>query len=390
MSNKWSSARVKGIKLSEIREVLTKVEAARRQGIEITNFSIGRPDFDTPDHIKNAAKDALDKGMVHYTASAGIPSLREAVCKRLAEDFKLVIDPDEVIITCGAAEAIYIALQSILDPGDEVVVHDPMYVYYKGWSFLGGAACTTIPLDEGKNYFLTADMLKKYITNNTKVLILNSPNNPTGQVFRKEDLLEIAKLANQHDLIVVSDDIYNYMLYDDTEYFPIARAPGMKERTLIIGSFSKSYAMDGWRIGYLAAPRSIISDAIKMNQHIVGCPNAFVQIGAQTALTASQDCVYEMVAEFDRRRKLLISCLDDIGMPCVRPKGAFYAFPSIKKYGMTSRAFSDFLLSEARVAVVPGDAFGAKGEGHIRISYSTSYEEIEQGMERVSEALKKL
>ena len=390
MSNKWSSKRVNGIKLSEIRAVFTKVEEARSKGIHVTNFSIGRPDFDTPKHIKKAAQEALESGLVHYTASAGIAPLREAICRRLEEDFGLQIQADEVIVSSGATEAIYIALQSVLNPGDEVIVPEPMYVYYAGWSHLGESKCVSIPLCEKDGFLLKAERLKDYISEKTKVLILNSPNNPTGQVYRKEDLLEIAKLAVEHDFLVISDDIYHHMVYDDLEYFPIAKAPGMKERTLIIGSFSKSYAMDGWRIGYLAAPRAIIADAIKMHQHIVSCPNTFVQHGAKSALTASQQCVKQMVAEFNRRRKLLISCMNDMDMPCVRPQGAFYAFPAIKKYGMTSQGFADFLLTEAQVAVVPGNAFGESGEGHVRISYSIPYEEIEKGMKRVAEAIEKL
>jgi aminotransferase len=390
MSDNWSSKRVQSLKFSEIREVVTKVEAAKKQGISITNFSIGRPDFDTPDHIKAAAKDALDRGMVHYTASPGILPLREALAARLEKDFQLAADPDEIIFSTGATEAIYIALQAILEPGDEVVVPEPMYVYYTGWSILGGAACVTVPLSEADDFLLTADRLKEFITEKTKVVILNSPHNPTGQVYRQEDLKEIAELAIARDFLVIADDIYNHQVFDDLTYYPIARFPGMKERTLIIGSFSKSYAMDGWRIGYLIAPKNIISGAMKMHQHIVSCPNAFVQLGAQAALEGPQDCVREMADEFDRRRKLVISCLDQIGLPCVRPRGAFYAFPSIRKYGMTSKDFSDFLLSEARVAVVPGSAFGHAGEGHIRIAYSTSYEEIEQGMERVGNAVRKL
>ena len=386
---KWLSERIQGIKLSPIREVMSKVEAAKQKGIAVTNFSIGRPDFDTPDHIKASTKSALDQGYVHYTASAGIPGLREAVCRRLGEDFELNISPSEVIITNGATEAIHIGLQSILNPGDVVIVPEPMYVYYTGWSFLGGAKCVSIPLSMEDEFVLKPDRLKDYISDKTKVLILNSPNNPTGQVYGKEDLLAIAELAVQHDIMVISDDIYNQMVYDEVNYFPIANAPGMKERTLIIGSFSKSYAMDGWRIGYLIAPQALIDQAMKMHQHIVSCPNSFVQFGAQTALEASQECVKEMVSEFDRRRLLILSCLDDMGIPYVRPKGAFYVFPAIEQYGMTSKAFSDFLLDEAQVAVVPGDAFGEAGEGYIRISYSTSYEEIEKGMERIKAALER-
>lgn len=390
MLNHWSSFRTKKIEPSKIREVLSKVEIAKKEGIEITNFSIGRPDFDTPLHIKEATKKALDNGLVHYGSSAGITELREAVCKRFQEDYQLSFDPEEVLITVGATEAIYVGLQCVLNPGDEVIVPQPMYVYYIGWSLLGGAECITMPLRWENNFFLKAEEVKKYITNKTKALIINSPHNPTGQLFEKKDLFKIAELAVKHNFLIISDDIYNYMLYDNAEYFNIAKVPGMKERTLIIGSFSKSYAMDGWRIGYLIAPRQIISDALKMHQHIVSCPNTFVQVGARAALIESQKSVHEMVDEFDRRRILLLSYLDEIGLSYVRPRGAFYVFPSVKKYGLTSKELSDFLLNVARVAVVPGDAFGPTGEGYIRLAYSTSYEEIEKGMERVRVALKRL
>lgn len=390
MDNGWSSKRVLGIKPSEIREVLAKIEYAQDRGVKIINFSIGRPDFDTPKHIKEAAKNALDQGLVHYTISAGTAELREAVCKRLQDDFCLDVGPEEVIITNGATEAIYIGMQSILNPGDEVLVPEPMYVYYNGWSFLGGAKCVSIPLKQSENFCLKAKNIRKYLTEKSKVLILNTPNNPTGQVYEKKEILKIAQLAVKHNFIVISDDIYNRMLYDECEYFPIANAPEMKERTLIVGSFSKVYAMDGWRIGYLIAPKQIISDALKMHQHIVSCPNTFVQVGAKVALTDSQDCVLLMMAEFDRRRRLLIDYLDEIGMLYTRPLGAFYAFPSIKRFEMSSKQFADFLLDKARVAVIPGDAFGPSGEGHVRIAYSTSYEEIEKGMERVWRAVKEL
>ena len=378
------------LKVSKIREVLSKVEDAKRKGVEITNFSIGRPDFDTPKHIKEAAERALDNGLVHYTASAGTMELREAICHRYHQDYRIAIDPGEILVTTGATEAIYIGLMSILNPGDEVLVPEPMYVYYRGWAFLGGARCVTIPLKEEDKFLLRAEGVKKYITDKTKVLILNSPHNPTGQVFQKEDLIGIAKLAIDHNFMIVSDDIYNNILYDDVEYCHIAAAPGMKERTLSIGSFSKSYAMDGWRIGYLVAPREVISEALKMHQHVVSCANTFVQAGAQVALTASQDCVKEMVSEFDRRRRLLMSCLDEIGFAYVRPRGAFYVFPSIKKLGLSSSQFMEFLFEGARIAVVPGDAFSPEGEGYVRMSYCLSCEDIEKGMERVRIALRKL
>jgi aminotransferase len=390
MSSRWLSERIKVIGFSKIREVMGRVEEAKRKGIKITDLSIGRPDFDTPRHIKDAAAKALADGRVHYTASAGTLELREAICRRFQEDHQLKIDPGEIIVTTGAAEAIFIGLMSVLDPGDEVLVPEPMYVYYAGYVFLGGAKCVPIPLKEENQFLLKAEDLEKYITEKTKLLILNFPHNPTGQILLREDLESIARVANRHNIMVVADDIYNGMLYDGVEYFPLAKAPGMKERTLTIGSFSKTYAMDGWRIGYLIAPRELISHALKLHQHVVSCPNTFVQVGAQAALTSSQDCVREMVAEFDRRRRRLMSRLDEVGITYVRPRGAFYVFPSIKKFGLTSSQFADFLFQKARVAVVPGDAFGPGGEGYVRISYCASVEEIEEGMERVRSALTQL
>ena len=348
MSHKVAPAeRIRGIKPSKIREILDKVADVRRRGIEIADFSIGRPDFDTPSHIKRAAKRALDDGLVHYTASAGLIELREAICKRFQDDFDIEVDPEEVIVTIGATEAIYAALQVILNPGDEVVVPQPMYVYYRGWSLLSSANFVTLPLIEKNDFLLEAEEVKKVVTSKTKVIIVNSPHNPSGQVFEKEELIKLAKLAISQNFFVISDDIYNYLTYDDVKHFSIAKVPGMKERTFIIGSFSKTYAMDRWRIGYLIAPRHLVSDVLKMHQHLVSCPNTFVQVGARAALTASQDCVHHMVEEFDRRRGLLLSYLDDIGLPYIRPRGAFYVFPSIKKFGLTSGKFCDFLLNKS-------------------------------------------
>ncbi len=385
-----TSRKVDALGFSKIRDMMGKVDRARRRGVHITNFSIGRPDFDTPPHIKEAAKKALDDGKVHYTGSAGILELREAVCRRLMQDFQVTCDPEEIVISTGATEAIYIALQAILNPGDEVIVPQPMYVYYNGWASLADAAFVNVPLLDSDNFLLKSEAVEKTITPRTKALILNSPHNPTGQVFEREDILKLAELAVRHDFLVIADDIYSHMLYDDAAHFNIARAPGMRERTIIIGSFSKSYAMDGWRIGYLAAPRRYIPNALKLHQHIVSCPNTFVQYGALAALTSSQDCRIEMVARFDRRRRLMMSLLDDIDLPYVRPRGAFYIFPSVKKYGLSSLEFCDLLLNKARVAVIPGTAFGPPGEGHVRFAYSTTREEIEKGMRRVKDTLQGL
>jgi len=387
MIKSYLSDRVKGIYPSKIREVMDKTKHLKNQGIEVIDFSIGRPDFDTPKHIKEATRIALDKGLVHYTASAGTLELREAIIYRLKEDFQLIVEPDEIIVTAGATEANYIATQTILNPGDEVLVPEPMYVYYSGWSFLGGATIVNFPLDI---ILKKPENLEKYITGKTKLIILTSPHNPTGQVISCESLEKIANFAKKYNFFVISDDIYNKMIYDNVEYISIAKFEGMKERTLIIGSLSKTYAMDGWRVGYLIAPKAITKQGLKIHQHILSCPNTFVQEGAKIALNSSQECVGKMVQEFDRRRKLMMSYLDILEFPYDRPEGAFYIFPSIKKFGLSSKEFCDYLLKEARVAVIPGDAFGQLGEGYVRFAYTTSYENIEKGLEKVRSALKKL
>jgi aminotransferase len=387
MINSCLSDRVQGIYPSKIREVMDKTKKLKNQGIEVIEFSIGRPDFDTPKHIKEATKIALDKGLVHYTTSAGTLELREAIIYRLKEDSQLIFEPDEIIVTVGAAEANYIATQTILNPGDEVLIPEPMYVYYSGWSFLGGATTVNFPLDLLLKH---PEDLERYITAKTKLIILTSPHNPTGKVISRQSLEKIADLAKKYNFLVISDEIYNQLIYDNVECISIAKFEGMKERTLTIGSLSKTYAMDGWRVGYLIAPKPLIEEALKIHQHILSCPNTFVQEGARVALSSSQECVGKMVREFDRRRKLMMSYLDDLDLPYDQPKGAFYIFPSIKKYGLSSEEFCNYLLAEARVAVIPGDAFGQLGEGHVRFAYTTSYENIEKGMEKVKTALKKL
>ena len=382
--------RTNGIHPSKIREVLAKVEELKKQGIHITDFSIGRPDFDTPEHIKKATKDALDKGLIHYTASQGTRAFQEAVCFRLKEDFALELAPEDVIATIGASQAIFAALQGILNPGDEMLVPEPMYVYYGGLAFLAGGKAVAVPTTMDDQFIPTAEKIAKYITPKSKAILLTSPNNPTGQVIDKAETLKIAELAVKHDLVVVSDDIYNAMLYDDVDYMHIANAPGMKERTIIINSFSKSYAMDGWRIGSLIVPRAMFPGMLKLHQHMISCPNTFVQIGAVAALTGPQDSLNEMTKEFDRRRKLVMSYLDDMKIPYVRPRGAFYIFPDLKRYGMNSKDMALYLLDKARIATVPGDAFGTTGEGHIRIALSAAYEEVEGGMQRMKQALSEI
>ena len=388
MLDSKASQRVQGLHFSKIREMTAKARKMKSEGIDIIELSQGRPDFDTPKHIIEATEDALQKGLVHYDLSAGTISLREAISYRLKEDSDLDIDVEEIIVTIGASEANYLVTQTLLDPGDEMIIPDPMYVYYPGFSFLGGAKTVSVPLDM---ILRQPEELEKYITKKTKLILLTSPHNPTGQVIPKQSLEIIAHLAQKYDFYVISDDIYNKMIYEkDIDYINIARLGNIKDRTFIIGSLSKTYAMDGWRIGYLIGPKDLMKQALKMHQHILSCPNTFIQEGARVALTSSQDCVEEMVKEFDRRRKLMMSYFDDMGISYKPPQGAFYVFPSIQKFGMNSEEFCNFLLNKARVAVVPGSAFGKLGEGYVRFSYTTDYGLIKEAMERIKQAMKQL
>jgi len=388
MINSVISKRVQGIQFSKIREVTFKAKKMKSEGIDIIELSQGRPDFDTPKHIIEATEDALQKGLVHYDLSAGTISLREAIAYRTKEDFNLEVDVDEIIVTIGASEANYLVTQTLLDPGDEMIIPDPMYVYYPGFSFLGGAKTISVPLDM---ILQQPEEVEKYITKKTKLILLTSPHNPTGQVIPEQSLEIIAHLAQKYDFYVISDDIYNKMIYEkDINYINIASLSNMKDRTFMIGSLSKTYAMDGWRVGYLIGPKDLMKQALKMHQHILSCPNTFIQEGARVALTSSQDCVEEMVKEFDRRRKLMMASFDEMKISYKPPQGAFYVFLSIQKFGMNSEEFCDFLLNKARVAVVPGSAFGKLGEGYVRFSYTTDYELIKEGMERIKDTIAKL
>ncbi len=385
MYNFKISERVQGINFSKIREMTSKAKKMKNEGFDIIELSQGRPDFNTPPHIIKATEEALQRGLVHYDDSAGTVSCREAIAYRIKEDFNLDIDIDEIIVTIGASEANYLVTQTMLDRGDEMIIPDPMYVYYPGFSFLGGAKTVSVPLDM---ILRQPEGLEQYITKKTKLILLTSPHNPTGQIIPKKSLEVVAKLAQKHDFYIISDDIYYRMIYEkNTNYVSIAGLENMKNRTFMIGSLSKTYAMDGWRVGYLIGPNDLIKQALKMHQHIISCPNTFVQEGARVALTSSQECVDEMVKEFDRRRKLMMSYFDELEIPYKPPQGAFYIFPDIKKFGMNSEEFCDFLLDKSRIAVVPGSAFGKAGEGYVRFSYTTDYELIKEAMQRIKKAL---
>jgi len=381
--------RMQNVHLSGIRMVFEKVSRLEQQGKDIIHMEIGRPDFDTPIPIKAATKQALDDGFVHYTESAGILELREALSKKLRKDNRIDLNPEEIIITAGASEAIFICIMAFLEPNDQVLIPDPMYVYYQDWPEFAGATTVPVPLKEDFQLDLAA--IKQAITDRTKMIILNTPHNPTGSVIKEEILSELGSLVRRHDLLVLSDEIYELLTYDNAKHVSIGSLPGMKERTLTVNSFSKTYSMTGWRLGYVAAPKKLIEPLLKTRQHTSNCPCSFVQKGALIAINKCQSHVKEMVKEFDRRRKLVIERLREIDeFEFVEPKGAFYVFPSTEKLGMDGKQLASYLLEEAGVATVPGEAFGKSGKDHIRIAYSTGYEELEEGLDRISKSLQRL
>lgn len=384
--------RMEKIQLSGIRNVFEKVGEMERRGEKIIHMEIGEPDFDTFIHIKDSAKRALDEGIVHYTPSAGLPELREAIAKKLFRDNGIEIDPrKELLITIGATEAVFLCMVGILNPGDEILVPEPMFIYYADWGEFAGAKTVSVPLREEENFRLKPEDIDRCATPNSRMLVLNSPHNPTGTVLDQDSLAAISEVAQKHDLIVLSDEVYEKMVYDGAKHYSIASFPGMKSRTLTINSFSKTFSMTGWRLGYVVGNPNLIEALLKVHQHTVACPVSFAQKGALAALTSSQQCVDEMVEEFDRRRKLVVARLSLIdGVKLVRPQGAFYVFASIKALGKSSQEIADYLLEEAKVAVVPGSCFGSLGEGYIRIAYSTSHDHLEEGLSRIKVALTKL
>ena len=382
------SKKMDDIPFSGIRKVFEAAGQLEKQGKDIINLGIGRPNFDTPAHIKEAAKKSLDEGNVFYTSNYGTEGLRTAVAEKLKRDNGLDYDMSDVIVTVGANQAVSIAMTGLLDPGDEVLVPNPSWLHYFYCADLVGAKTVSYPLLEENGFNVIPEDIEKLVTPNTKMIIVNSPNNPTGSILSKESLQAIADIANKYDLIVLSDEIYEKLIYDDSVHYSIASLDGMKERTVLIHGVSKSYSMTGWRIGFaISANKEFISAMIRVLQYTVTCANSFAQDGAEAALRGSQQCVEDMRLQFDRRRKLVYDRINKIeGLSCIAPKGAFYCFVNIKKLGMTDQEASDYYLNEAGVAMIPGSAFGEYGAGYLRVAFSNSYENIEKAMDRIAAA----
>jgi len=381
------SDRLELVNPSEIRKLFDLA-----QGVEgLISLGIGEPDFDTPEHIKEYAKEALDKGMTHYGPNAGLPMLREAIARKLKKQNSIDVDPkSEIMVLVGANQAFIMGLAAFLRDGEEVLIPSPMFVSYAPAVILAGGKPVEVPTYEENEFRLSVDDLEKYVSEKTRALIINSPNNPTGAVLTKKDLEEIADFAIEHDLMVFSDEVYEHFVYDGAKNYSIASLDGMFERTITINGFSKTFAMTGWRLGFVAAPAWIIEKMTRFQMYNATCPVTFAQYAAAKALRdeRSWKAVEEMRKEYDRRRNLVWKRLNEMGLPTVKPKGAFYIFPRIKDTGLTDKEFSELMLKEARVAVVPGSAFGKAGEGYIRISYATAYEKLEEAMDRMEKVLK--
>ncbi|MBA7617797.1 MAG: aminotransferase class I/II-fold pyridoxal phosphate-dependent enzyme [Calditrichaeota bacterium] len=355
----------------------------------VISLGVGEPDYPTPWHIREAGIQAVEKGYTHYTSNSGMPELRQELSRYLRESYDVEYNPDsELLITIGVSEALDLAMRAILNPGDEIIMPDPRYVAYDSCVLLAGGEPISVPTRQENNFELSAADVEARITDRTKAILIGYPANPTGAVMSRDELLEIAEVARRHQLLVVSDEIYARLVYG-VEHTCFASLPGAKESTILLGGFSKAYAMTGWRIGYAAAAKDIIDAMTKIHQYTMMCVPTMAQVAAIEALRSGESSVVEMVEDYNQRRQVIVNGLNNIGLPCFEPRGAFYAFPSIASTGMTSEEFSEKLLVEEKVAVVPGSAFGNCGEGYVRCCYATSLADIREALARMKRFVNK-
>jgi len=355
----------------------------------VIKLTVGEPNFDTPQYIKDAAKKAIDEGFTHYAANAGLKELREALAKKYAgygNDYTF----ENVMVTVGGMEAITMSLIVTVNPGDEVLVPNPCFSNYLGQVMIAGAVPVGVPIYEKDDFNITAEAIEKCITPKTRAILLNSPSNPLGSVTSKEEIIKIAKVCKKHNLIIYSDEVYDKLLYDGEEFFSIAQVPEVKDQVLIINSFSKAYAMTGWRIGYIVGNKQIIEKMPKLQEGLVSCVATFIQKAAIEALTGPQNDLNQMFKDYARRRDILVDGLNSIpGITCKKPRGSFYAFANIKAFGKTSQEFAEELVEKAGVVVVPGSAFGTMGEGYIRTVFANSDENLKEALKRIDAYVRK-
>lgn len=383
---RYLNARVRDIAPSGIRKFFDLVSGNK----DIITLGVGEPDFSTPWHVREACVYSLERGQTRYTSNAGMPELREAIAEYLDRSFQIQYDPGkEMIVTVGGSEAIDLALRALVEPGDEILIPEPCYISYSPIVSIGGGVPVGIETFAKDGFKLTAESLQKAITPNSKVLILCYPSNPTGGIMTREDWLPIAKIIEENDLIVISDEIYAELTYDQ-KHVSIASLPGMKDRTILVSGFSKAFAMTGWRMGYVCAHEELTQAMLKIHQYTVMCAPVMGQVAALEALKHGLDEKDRMVESYNMRRRLVVKGFRDIGLDCHEPQGAFYAFPSIQSTGLTSEEFATRLLYEAKVAAVPGNVFGQGGEGFLRCSYATSVQQLTEAIERMGELVTKI
>jgi len=386
MNSSRIASHVRAIPRSGIRDFFEIVQSMK----EVISLGIGEPDFVTPWHIREAAVYSLEKGKTGYTSNLGSPRLRRSIAAYVEKHFSVGYNPhDEIIVTVGVSEAIDLALRALLNPGDEVLYHEPCYVSYSPSIQLAGGVPVAVATRADDEFSLKVADLEKAVTKKTRVLMLNFPTNPTGAVMPLEELKKIAAFAVQHDLVVLTDEIYSELIYDEVPHHSIAALPGLKERTVFLHGFSKAFAMTGWRIGYACGPADIIEAMMKIHQYSILCAPIMAQEAATEALERGTRSVERMREEYRLRRNFIVSSLNEAGITCHLPKGAFYVFPDIRGTGLSSKEFSLKLLEKHKVAVVPGTAFGASGEGYVRCSYATAMEQIKMAVERIAEFVKK-
>lgn len=386
MRSSYLSDRVAGLRPSGIRKFFDIVATMK----DVISLGIGEPDFTTPGTILEAGIRSLQKGETHYTSNAGKLEVRKAVAANLQRLYGVEYDPNtEIILTVGVSEALYLATTALLNPGDEVIVPTPCFVSYQPEVILAGGVPVEVAGCMEDNFDLNVAAVEAAITPRTRALLLGYPNNPTGAVATRETLLKVSKLAEKYDLAVISDEIYDRLVYG-VKHVCFPALPDMQKRTVLLGGFSKAYAMTGWRIGYAAGPADLIAGLNRIHQYTIMSAPTTAQDAALEALLRGEEYAMEMVAEYDRRRKLIVNGLNQIGLPTFEPKGAFYAFPKISGTGLDDETFAQRLLQEEKVAVVPGNSFGAGGEGFVRCSYATAYEKIEEALRRMEKFLKRL
>ncbi len=381
---RYLSQRVVNLKPSGIRRFFDIAATMK----EVISLGIGEPDFITPQPILEAGIRSLQSGETHYTSNAGKLELRQKIAQNLQRLYGVQYDPvNEIVVTVGVSEALYLAMTAILDPGDEVIIPTPCFVSYQAEVLLAGGVPVEVPSRMEDNFQLDPQRIRDAITPRTKAILIGYPNNPTGAVAERATLQEVARLAEEYDLLVVSDEIYDRLVYDFQHVCFPSLSEEAKRRTILLGGFSKDYAMTGWRIGYAAAPAELLKGMLRVHQYTIMSAPTTAQDAAIVALTEGEPYVQQMVAEYNRRRRLIVDGLNRLGLPTFEPRGAFYAFPRIAGTGMDDETFAERLLQEEHVAVVPGNAFGAGGEGFVRCSYATAYEKIEEALYRIERFL---